>query len=195
MTERVVRLLKRWAGVHDPTAGSPAHTMAEMTESYSPHADELFERIRAVCPSFVPVDDAAAPEWTDEPHPLAYIRIAGLARHLTRLAADGRIDLVQPVLDLVEETLQRPDEYIEHLLIEGLLEDLQNASLQTEGKVELVAVRARLGPRSRTAWDELMRFWHGSPDRARTPRPPAVPTDDDPTRLRAAQVNGQAAAR
>jgi hypothetical protein len=57
-------------------------------------------------------------------------------------------------------------------MVVGLLEDTQNACLQTEGRVRLVDVRALLGPASRADWDDLMIFWHGSASEARERLPP-----------------------
>jgi hypothetical protein len=68
-----------------------------MSQPRSPEAERLFEAIRAACPSFVLVDDANEDDWQDEPNPLDYVRMSGLARHLTQLASEGRIDLVVPV--------------------------------------------------------------------------------------------------
>lgn len=143
------------------------------SQAYTPQAEALFEAFRIACPSFVAVDDAGRPEWEeDEPEPLGYIRIAALAWHLASLAAEGRLDLVRPILNLVEETLPRADKYTHDLLVVGLLEDLQNACLQSPVPVRLVDVRALLGPTSRAAWDELMRFWHGPTREARRRLPP-----------------------
>lgn len=65
-----------------------------------------------------------------------------------------------------------PDQYLRALLIEGLIKDLQNACLQSEGRVQLVDVRARLGPLSTIAWDSVMRIWHGPAAKARKILPP-----------------------
>jgi hypothetical protein len=140
---------------------------------FSPRFDALFEGFRNACPSYVPVDDATAPDWQAEPHPLGYIRAAGLAWHLGGLAAAGKLDAVRPVLDIVESTFAAdPDEYIRTLLVEGLIEDLQNACLQSDGRVRLVDVRALLGPRSTQAWDATMELWHGPAAEARKMLPP-----------------------
>ena len=57
-------------------------------------------------------------------------------------------------------------------MVAGLLEDVQNAALQSDGLVRLVDVRALLGPSSMRAWDDLVRFWHGSGPEARRRLPP-----------------------
>jgi hypothetical protein len=137
-----------------------------MRDSYSRQADQLFDRIRSACPSFVPVDDAASPEWQDEPYPLGYIRVAGLARHLVRLASAGGLTQIVPVLDIAEAVLVDGDEYTQDLVTVGLLEDLQDDCLRTDGRVRLADVRERLGPKSKLAWDDLILFWYGSPDEA-----------------------------
>lgn len=163
-----------WPGSGDPVA----HPL-----DFSPSFDELFEAFRLACPSFVPIDDAAATDWQQDPHPLGYIRIAGLAWHLARLAGDGRLDLVAPALDIAEQTLSAdPDDYLRALLIEGLIEDLQNACLQSRGRVRLVDVRARLGPVSTVAWDTTMQIWHGPAGRARKILPPGSLPESRPRR-------------
>lgn len=138
-----------------------------MSVPNSPDAERFFERARVVCPTFGPIDDEGAKDWQDEPNPLDTIRAAGLAWHLSALAELGRLDLVAPVLDLAEETLVTGDNFTQAVIVEGLLEQLQSALLRTEGRVRLVDVRALLKPTCLTAWDDLMRFWHGPPDEAR----------------------------
>jgi hypothetical protein len=128
---------------------------------------KFFAKAREVCPSFRPVDDAFVADWKDETDPVEYLRTAALARHLTNLAADGQIEAIAPVLDLAERTLVMSDDYTRTLVKEGLLEDVQNFGLQTNGRVKLIDLRERLGPQSRSAWDELIRFWHGPAERAR----------------------------
>ena len=149
-----------------------------MSQPRSAKAEQLFEDIRQACPSFVPVDDEGASDWQDEPNPLDYIRISGLARHLTKLVGDGLMDLVVPVLDLAENALTEGDEYVRELVVVGLLEDLQNDLLHTEGRVRLVDVRAQLRPKAQVAWDELMLFWHGPSAEARKSLPPGSLPDD-----------------
>ncbi len=141
--------------------------------AFSPQFDALFEAFRAACPSFSAIDDAAKPDWAGEPHPLGYIRVAALARHLERLVEAGDLDQVVSALGVLEGTLASdPDEYLRTLLVEGLIEDLQNACLRSGGRVRLVDVRALLGPRSTNAWDETMLLWHGPAAEAKKVLPP-----------------------
>lgn len=153
-----------------------------MTEPTSPSiytadAERFFERSRQLAPSFVTVDDHGAEDWQGDDGPLGYIRIAALAWHLARLAEMGSWDEVNAILDEAEATIKIADPYTSKLMVVGLLEDLQNACLQTEGRVRLVEVRALLGPASRAAWDDLMRFWHGSGAKARDGLPPGSVPD------------------
>lgn len=124
-------------------------------------ATQLFEMIRVVCPSFVPLDDAQLEEWQDEPMP-PYVRISGLARHLVDLASEGQVASLVPVFALVEHAIDQGQPYVAELAVVGLLEDIQNFALQTNGEVPLTELRALLGPKSSVAWDQLMRFWYNS---------------------------------
>jgi hypothetical protein len=141
--------------------------MTYPTSAYTPEADRFFGRVRELVPSFVAVDDRGAQDWHHDEGPLGYVRIAALAWHLSELAALDQWAEVKSVLDYVEEAIRSDDAYLHELMVVGLLEDLQNACLQTEGRVRLVDVRALLGPGARCAWDELMRLWHGPPSEAR----------------------------
>jgi hypothetical protein len=68
-------------------------------------------------------------------------------------------------------------------MVVGLFEDFQNAALQSEGRVRLLDVRALLGPSSVKAWDDLMRFWHGSGPEAHNRLPPgSLPGEDQQPR-------------
>lgn len=64
------------------------------------------------------------------------------------------------------------DTYTSELATVGLLEDLQNACLQSKAGIRLLDVRELLAPKSKAAWDDLMTFWHGKPDEARRRLPP-----------------------
>jgi hypothetical protein len=148
--------------------------MAKSLPQRTAEVDLFFEHARKVCPTFVAVDDAGTEDWQadDDEGPLDYLRIAALAWHLRDLVAEGRLDAIGPVLDEAERQLVSGDAYTRELMKVGLLEDLQNAGLQSDGAVQIVHIRARLGPRSQAAWDELMRFWHGPSRTARKILPP-----------------------
>jgi hypothetical protein len=154
--------------------------MAEPTSSsnYTADAERFFARARAIVPSFIAVDDDGAGQWQDDDGPLGYIRIAALAWHLTGRAEIGKWDEVKAILDEAEATIESGDAYTSELMVVGLLEDFQNACLQSEGRVRLVDVRALLGPASLAAWDDLMRFWHGSGTEARDRLPPGSLSDE-----------------
>ena len=136
-------------------------TEANRVSAVPPDVDPLFDRLRAACPSFGQIDDGLRRDWHPDVAP-PYIRIAALAWHLAARAERDGVTALGPVLAVVEDTLPVVDGYGRDLLVEGLVEDLQNACLQTNGAVALDDVRALLGPASRDAWDALMAFWHGS---------------------------------
>jgi hypothetical protein len=143
-----------------------------------PNADPSTPSVLAIRPrapsTFGPVDDAGAEDWQPDgaDAPLDYLRIAALAWHLRDLTAGGRLEAIVPVLDEAERMLANGDQYTRELIKIGLLEDLQNAGLQSDGAVQIVQIRGRLGPRSQAAWDELMRSWHGPESNARKILPP-----------------------
>jgi hypothetical protein len=145
---------------------------------YTADAEAFFDRVRALLPSFVAVDDEEAEQWQDDGGPLGYIRISALARHLTVLAEQQQWAQIGPVLDDVERTILAGDAYTSELMVIGLLEDLQNDLLRTEGRVRLIDVRDRLGPASQAGWDDLMGFWHGPASEARTLLPPGSLPDE-----------------
>jgi hypothetical protein len=150
-----------------------------VSEPNSQQIERLFEDIRTACPSFVHVDDAGKGEWTDEPHPLDYARMAGLTAHLVALAEAGQIALAQPVFDLAEAALHDGDDLTKDLVVVGLLEQLQADGIRTDGRVRIVDFRAMLKPLSLQAWDELMRFWYGPASEARKRLPPgSLPRED-----------------
>jgi hypothetical protein len=147
-------------------------TQPTSPSNYTADAERFFVRAREIVPSFVAVDNAGAEDWRDDDGPLGYIRIASLAWHLTSRADIGKWDEVKAVLDEAESTIQSGDAYTSELMVVGLLADVQNACLQSEGRVRLVDVRALLGPASFAAWDNLMHLWHGSGPEARDRLPP-----------------------
>lgn len=147
--------------------------MTETTPStgYSPEAGRVFTVIREALPSFAIIDEARRDEWDAEGSALGYIRAAALADHVVGLAADARWTDVQAVLAVAELTLTSGDAYAATLVTEGLLEDIQNAALRSDGAVRLVDIRERLGPSSLLAWDALMELWHGPASHARKSLP------------------------
>jgi hypothetical protein len=124
-------------------------------QEWSSQADELFDRIREVCPTFVPYDDHFAYLWRDEPHQLSHVRMAGVAEHLTQLAQDDRWDLVTPVLDLVEGAFASFDPYTQDVVRVSLIEQLRRAGALSSGGATLEQMRAHLGPALRDAWDSF----------------------------------------
>ena len=138
----------------------------------TPDAERFFRRARELLPSFALIDDERRPEWDDETGVLAYPRVANLAWHLADIAGRGDLESVRPILDEAEATIASGDRFARDLMIVGLLEDLQNAILQSAGRVRLLDVRGLLGPQSVGAWDDLMRFWHGTDLEARRRLPP-----------------------
>lgn len=143
--------------------------------------ERFFNRTRELVPSFVEIDDAGRPDWLGEggEPDLDYVRIAALAEHLVELSERGTSGPIRYALNMVEATLQNADDVARDLLVEGLLEDMQNACLRTNGRIQLVQVRALLGLTSRQAWDELMVLWHGPSAEARSRLPPgSVPGDE-----------------
>jgi hypothetical protein len=135
------------------------------------NADELLDRLRMAYPSFAARDDDEAAEWDGEPVP-NYVRVGQLAFHLADLAGKEGLDALGPALALAEDAIDIGDAYTRELATVGLLEDLQNACLQSKAGIRLVDVRAILGPKSTAAWDELMTFWHGKPGETRRRLPP-----------------------
>jgi len=101
-----------------------------------------------------------------------------LAIHLVELSERGISGPIRNALSIVEATLETADEVTRDLLVEGLLEDMQNACLRTNGRIQLAHVRALLGPTSRKAWDDLMVLWHGPSAEARSRLPPGSLPDD-----------------
>jgi hypothetical protein len=142
--------------------------------------ERFFNRMRELVPSFVGVDDAGRPDWATEEgeDDLDYVRIAALANHLVELSERGTSGPISHAFSVVEATLETADRKTTDLLVEGLLEDMQNACLRTNGRIPLVKVRALLGPLSRAAWDDLMVVWHGTSDEARSRLPPGSVPDD-----------------
>jgi hypothetical protein len=135
------------------------------------NADELLDRLRVAYPSFAAIDDEEAAEWDGEPVP-PYVRVGRLAFHLADLAGKDGVDTLGPALALAEDAIETGDTYTSELATVGLLEDLQNACLQSKAGIRLVDVRELLAPKSKSAWDDLMTFWHGKSDEARRRLPP-----------------------
>jgi hypothetical protein len=90
----------------------------------------------------------------DEP----YNAMTVLARTLLEVRADASIDLAQ-TFHAVESELFGADAEARNLIIVGLLEDLQNASLHAG--VPLDAWMPSLGPTTLAAWTMLERLWTG----------------------------------
>jgi hypothetical protein len=130
------------------------------------NADEFLSRLRIAYPSYAALDDDETAEWDGETVP-NYVRVGRLAFHLADLAGEEGVDRLAPALSLTEDAIEHGDAYTRELATVGLLEDLQNACLQSMAGIRLVDVRALLGLKSKAAWDDLMTFWHGQPDEAR----------------------------
>jgi len=88
-----------------------------------------------------------------------YSVLASLALHLVDLSDAGPFALFPAVFGALERWLARGDAAIRNVLIVGLIEDLQNISLNRG--IALDSWEEWLGTRSRDAWDVVMGMWAG----------------------------------
>jgi hypothetical protein len=88
-----------------------------------------------------------------------YVDAGALANALVDEAIAGRIDAVAPVLAGLEEMLTTANQHVRKVLIVGLLEGIQNVSLNRD--LPLDAWYPMLGNATRRAWDVVADLWEG----------------------------------
>lgn len=122
------------------------------------HEQEIIPLFLDATPSFWLVWTEHRAYWDSE-EAGRYIDIAECARHLVDLAREGRTKRFPLVFARVERLIVDGDHAVQGLAIVGLLEGVQNVSLNTN--VDPNGFRPWFGPQSRAAWDDLNALWQG----------------------------------
>lgn len=109
--------------------------------------------------------------WSPSPAAVevgAYSVTAELARHLAARAHANETHGFDVLFQTVEAALDEPRAEVRNLVIVGLLEDLQDVSVNSG--VALDYWLPWLGPETRSSWTALQRFWAGelTPDQFNT---------------------------
>jgi hypothetical protein len=89
----------------------------------------------------------------------AYTDAGALATALVDQAIAVRIDVVAPVFAALERMLTSANQDVRKVLIVGLIEGIQNVSLNRN--IPLEDWHVQLGPVTRGAWDVVEDFWQG----------------------------------
>lgn len=124
--------------------------------------DDMMRVLVDACPSFGPEWQAFQDEWRGETDDLPlYVVLAFFARHLIGMLERGETAGLLAVFAAVERLHLEGDGYVREAGTVGLLEDLQNLNLHSNG-TEPEQFRRFLGPATAGWWDKLSRFWeHG----------------------------------
>jgi hypothetical protein len=90
---------------------------------------------------------------------LFYLDVATFGRDAFRALLEGRDEpWIAELFGVVERALIEGDENARELIVVGMFEAMQNAN-HAQGPDDLI--EARLGPRSGTAWGDLIEGWTG----------------------------------
>jgi hypothetical protein len=111
----------------------------------------------AACPSVGPAWRKHLDFWGGEPGRGIYMDVAVLARHLVDSYERGELEEFPAAFALVERCLTEGDEATRELATIGVIEGVQNIGLHRPFGADVFL--PWLGPASRTAWDELNRWW------------------------------------
>jgi hypothetical protein len=122
--------------------------------------NDMFEPMLVACPVFVPVWRAFLNEWEDSEEELPYfVALGDLARHLVEQLDAGATQNFEAVFAVVERWYCEGDSYTKEAATIGLLEGIQNVSLNRG--IDPRRFEFWLKPESKRRWDELNRFWNG----------------------------------
>jgi hypothetical protein len=90
--------------------------------------------------------------WQDyeaEPEPLDFLLVSAFVRHLSLRLASGHRDDMEAAMELTERLIADGESYVHNLAVVGILEDLQNSTLHSNGvspsDFETASVRGRAG--------------------------------------------------
>jgi hypothetical protein len=140
-------------------------------------ADDLPEAIAAVCPSFKSSEDFLR-HWSEEDRSLlGYQLMNELVWHVSALFADGTVDEMPALFELIEQLVDDSDHDTSLLAVVGFLEDLQNGNLHVPGG-RPAAFEWWFHPHTRWWWEELYLAWGGKINTIGTsgrPRPSDIP--------------------
>ena len=114
--------------------------------------------ILRVSPSFDRTWREFLSEWEHQPGELPlYLVLSELARHISRLYAQGADSELRLIFSIVENWHLNGDAYVREAATIGLLENLQNTNVVG---LDLPAKLVQyLGPESRRWWTKVERFW------------------------------------
>jgi hypothetical protein len=118
---------------------------------------QMIDPILTASPSFTSVWNEFLNEWKDEKELPIYLVLGELARHITKLHADGQTREVKDIFSVVEKWHLDGDSYVQEAASVGLLEDLQNSNVVGEDVPH--ALEAYLLPETRRWWDKVNNFW------------------------------------
>jgi len=122
--------------------------------------DDMFEPMLAACPTFVPAWCTFLNEWEASKEGLPYyLALGDLAHHLVEQIDAGATKQFEAVFDVVERWNCEGDPYVKEAATIGLLEGIQNISLNRG--IDPRRFEFWLKPESKRRWDKLNRFWNG----------------------------------
>ncbi|WP_076859699.1 DUF7674 family protein [Bradyrhizobium mercantei] len=122
--------------------------------------NDMFDPMLVACPAFVPAWHAFVNEWEGSEDDLPYyVALGDLAHHLVEQLDAGATQNFEAVFDVVERWHCQGDSYVKEAATIGLLEGIQNISLNRG--TDPRRFEFWLKPESKRRWDELSRFWNG----------------------------------
>ncbi len=109
------------------------------------------------CPSFAEKWEEHRAFYDDED--LVYVHLGTLAHHLVELHKTNQTDEFPAVFDVIEKLHLEGDNYVKEAATIGMLEGIQNVSLNLNVDPEVFALY--LKPASAKWWRRLNDFWDG----------------------------------
>jgi len=96
--------------------------------------EEMINPILVVSPDFSPTWHNLLSEHEKSDDLPIYVALTELARHISHLHLNNRIDEVKAVFAVIEDWHLEGDTFVHEAVTSGLLEDLQNMKLNAGGE-------------------------------------------------------------
>ena len=119
------------------------------------HKTEVMPLLLETCPSFY--DKWAEHRKYRNEEQFMYEDLTALAHHVVELLREGKTEEFSSIFEVVERLIIEGDDEVQEAIVIGLLEDIQNISLNT--KLDPERFVTYLKPQTIYWWNQLNDFW------------------------------------
>lgn len=119
--------------------------------------DDVLPLLFEACPSFLEGRWQENQTAFNDDRELLYLDIAGFARYLADLLAEGKTEEFPAIFAVIERLHTEGDHYVQELATVGFLEDFENWAMRAD--MPESACSQHFGPQTAEWFKEMQKFW------------------------------------